>query len=143
MHAGVRDDQVKPDAGNPHVRFEEGGGRRLACTSATLPDKNSEVAVSLTIIVRDEEKNLPACLSSVAGLFDEIVVVDTGSKDRTREIAQEFGARVFDFVWIDDFAAARNAAARVAPHPAFGPTPQAGFPPLPAGEGSKAPTLRK
>ena len=38
------------------------------------------------------------------------MVVDTGSKDRTREIAQEFGARVFDFVWVDDFAAARNAA---------------------------------
>ena len=46
----------------------------------------------------------------MAGLFDEIVVVDTGSKDRTREIAREFGARVFDFVWVDDFAAARNAA---------------------------------
>ncbi len=46
----------------------------------------------------------------MAGLFDEIVVVDTGSKDRTREIAGEFGARVFDFVWVDDFAAARNAA---------------------------------
>ena len=46
----------------------------------------------------------------MAGLFDEIVVVDTGSRDRTREIAQEFGARVFDFVWVDDFAAARNAA---------------------------------
>ncbi len=48
--------------------------------------------------------------SSVAGLFDEIVVVDTGSQDRTRETAREFGARVFDFVWVDDFAAARNAA---------------------------------
>ena len=46
----------------------------------------------------------------MAGLFDEIVVVDTGSTDRTREIAREFGARVFDFVWVDDFAAARNAA---------------------------------
>ena len=57
-----------------------------------------------------EERNLPHCLSSVAGLFDEIVVVDTGSTDRTAEIAREFGARVFDFVWIDDFAAARNAA---------------------------------
>ncbi len=44
-----------------------------------------------------------------SGLFDEIVVVDTGSKDRTREIAREFGARVLDFVWVDDFAAARNA----------------------------------
>src|SRR5208282_5293625 len=66
--------------------------------------------VSLTMIVRNEEANLPHCLGSVKGLFDEIVVVDTGSGDRTREIAREFGARVFDFVWVDDFAAARNAA---------------------------------
>ena len=68
------------------------------------------VRISLTMIVKNEEANLPHCLESVAGLFDEIVVVDTGSKDRTREIAREFGARVFDFVWVDDFAAARNAA---------------------------------
>uniref|UniRef100_UPI0013ED7980 glycosyltransferase n=1 Tax=Aquisphaera insulae TaxID=2712864 RepID=UPI0013ED7980 len=67
-------------------------------------------SVSLTMIVRDEEENLPTCLGSVAGLFDEIVVVDTGSRDRTAEIARGFGARVFDFVWVDDFAAARNAA---------------------------------
>jgi glycosyltransferase involved in cell wall biosynthesis len=66
--------------------------------------------VSLTMIVKDEQGNLPHCLGSVAGLFDEIVVVDTGSTDRTREIAREFGARVFDFVWVDDFAEARNAA---------------------------------
>ena len=58
------------------------------------------------MIVRDEEANLPHCLSSVSGLFDEIVVVDTGSTDRTREIAREFGARVFDFVCVNDFAAA-------------------------------------
>jgi glycosyltransferase involved in cell wall biosynthesis len=64
----------------------------------------------LTAIVRDEESNLPRCLESVRGLFDEIVVVDTGSRDRTIEIARSFGARVFDFVWVDDFAAARNAA---------------------------------
>jgi glycosyltransferase involved in cell wall biosynthesis len=44
----------------------------------------------------------------VADLVDEIVVVDTGSTDRTRGIAQRFGARVFDFPWVDDFAAARN-----------------------------------
>jgi glycosyltransferase involved in cell wall biosynthesis len=66
--------------------------------------------VSLTMIVRNEEHNLPACLSSAQGIFDEIVVVDTGSKDRTQEIARSFGARVFDFIWVDDFAAARNAA---------------------------------
>jgi GT2 family glycosyltransferase len=66
--------------------------------------------VTLTMIVRNEEGNLPSCLESVRGLFDEIVVVDTGSTDRTVEIARSFGARVFDFIWVDDFAAARNAA---------------------------------
>ena len=68
------------------------------------------VSVSLTMIVKNEEDNLPHCLASVAGLFDEIVVVDTGSTDRTKEIALGFGAKVFDFAWIDDFAAARNAS---------------------------------
>jgi tetratricopeptide (TPR) repeat protein len=70
--------------------------------------------VSLTMIVRDEEKDLPRSLESVRGVFDEIVVVDTGSKDRTIEIARSFGARVFDFVWVDDFGAARNAALALA-----------------------------
>src|SRR5271157_4235359 len=76
----------------------------------TRKNQEQSLTPSPHVIVRDEEKNLPACLSSVAGLFDEIVVVDTGSTDRTREIAREFGARVFDFVWLNDFAAARNAA---------------------------------
>jgi glycosyltransferase involved in cell wall biosynthesis len=49
-------------------------------------------------------------LESVRSLFDEIIIVDTGSADRTVEIARSFGARVFDFPWVDDFAAARNAA---------------------------------
>ncbi len=75
---------------------------------ASTPTRRARV--SLTMIVRNEEGNLPNCLASVAGVFDEIVVVDTGSTDRTREIAREFGARVFDFVWVNDFAAARNAA---------------------------------
>ena len=68
------------------------------------------VKVSLTMIVRDEEKNLPHCLESVRGVFDEIVVIDTGSTDRTREIAREFGAKVFNFPWVDSFSAARNEA---------------------------------
>jgi GT2 family glycosyltransferase len=70
----------------------------------------SAAKVSLTMIVRDEEKNLPHCLKSVEGVFDEIIIVDTGSIDRTVDIARSFGARVFDFVWVNDFAAARNAA---------------------------------
>jgi len=78
-----------------------GAGPRLCPKSAK---------VSLTMIVRNEQANLPHCLGSVNGLFDEIVVLDTGSTDCTRDIARAFGARVFDFVWVDDFAAARNAA---------------------------------
>jgi pentatricopeptide repeat protein len=66
--------------------------------------------VTLSLIVRNEEANLPACLSSAADLVDEIIVVDTGSTDGTRELAARLGARVFDFPWRDDFAAARNAS---------------------------------
>lgn len=65
---------------------------------------------SLCMIVRDEEAFLAACLKSVRGLVDELVVVDTGSRDKTREIARSFGARVVEREWTDDFSAARNAA---------------------------------
>jgi tetratricopeptide (TPR) repeat protein len=74
------------------------------------PEISCRARCSLTMIVRDEERNLPACLDSIAGLFDEIVIVDTGSLDATKEIAQSFGARVFDFPWVDSFSIARNFA---------------------------------
>ncbi len=68
--------------------------------------------ISLVMIVRDEARHLGRCLASVAGLAGEIVVVDTGSTDGTVEIARGFGARVFGFPWVDDFAAARNESLR-------------------------------
>jgi glycosyltransferase involved in cell wall biosynthesis len=68
--------------------------------------------VSLCLIAKNEETNLPACLPSVAGLVDEMIVVDTGSTDRTKEVAAQLGARVFDFTWVDSFAAARNESLR-------------------------------
>lgn len=68
--------------------------------------------VSLCVIARNEEARLPRCLGSAADLVQDIVVVDTGSTDRTREVAARFGARVSDFPWCDDFAAARNEALR-------------------------------
>lgn len=61
------------------------------------------------MIVKDEEELLPHCLASVQGAVDEIIVVDTGSSDRSAEIAQQYGALVVGFEWCDDFAAARNA----------------------------------
>lgn len=67
-------------------------------------------AISLCMIVRNEEKVLERCLSCVRGFADEIIIVDTGSLDRTKEIAYSFTDKVYDFTWIDDFAAARNFA---------------------------------
>jgi len=80
------------------------------------PDERHKAAepkrptLSLCMIVRDEAAMLGECLESAAGLADEIVVVDTGSEDGTREIARSYGARVIRFVWRDDFSAARNAS---------------------------------
>lgn len=66
--------------------------------------------VSLCMIVRDERENLSECLQGVAGLFDETIVVDTGSADGTPEAARQLGAQVFEFAWRDDFGAARSEA---------------------------------
>lgn len=66
--------------------------------------------LSLSMIVKNEEVALPRCLESVKGVVDEIVVLDTGSSDRTLDIARDFGTQVHSFDWCDDFAAARNQA---------------------------------
>ena len=64
--------------------------------------------VSACMIVRDEERLLPGCLESICDWVDEIIVVDTGSTDRTVEVARRYDVRVFEIEWNDDFSAARN-----------------------------------
>lgn len=66
--------------------------------------------ISLCMIVRDEEDVLGRCLESAGDLVDEIIIVDTGSVDRTKEIAWQYTDKIYDFAWTDDFAAARNYA---------------------------------
>lgn len=67
------------------------------------------ITVSLCMIVKNEEEVLGRCLGSLAHLVDEIIIMDTGSTDATKAIAEKYGAKIFDFIWVDDFAAARNA----------------------------------
>ncbi|WP_066632951.1 TPR domain-containing glycosyltransferase [Desulfolucanica intricata] len=70
--------------------------------------------ISLCMIVRNEAGNLRRCLASVTGAVDEIIIVDTGSTDNTREIALEFGAQVHSFPWNENFSDARNTSLEMA-----------------------------
>jgi len=89
----------------------ESAGSECSCSALSAPLREA-LGVSLCMIVRNEEHNLAACLESTGDLFAEKIIVDTGSADRTKEIAAGFGARVFDFAWVDSFATARNECLR-------------------------------
>ncbi len=71
---------------------------------------NSSRKISLSMIVKNEEKYLRGCLESVKGIVDELVIVDTGSNDNTLKIAEEFGAKLYNYEWSNDFSEARNYA---------------------------------
>ncbi|MFJ3387589.1 glycosyltransferase [Lysinibacillus sp. NPDC086135] len=68
------------------------------------------VTISLCMIVKNEEEVLGRCLQSVKHIVDEIIIVDTGSTDDTKEIAKKFDAKIYDFEWCNDFSKARNYA---------------------------------
>ena len=68
------------------------------------------ISISLCMIVKDEEKVLARCLDSVKDAVDEIIIVDTGSRDGTKEVAGGYTGYIYDFPWQDDFSAARNEA---------------------------------
>lgn len=79
-------------------------------------ERNSMPDISLCMIVKDEEKNIEKCLESVKYLADEIIIADTGSSDRTKEIALKYTNRVFDYKWDNDFSKARNFSISQAKH---------------------------
>lgn len=72
------------------------------------------ITISLCMIVKNEEQVLARCLDSIKDLMDEIIIVDTGSTDRTKEIARKYTDKIYDFEWIDDFSAARNESFKYA-----------------------------
>lgn len=78
------------------------------------PEPGVGIKISACLITKNEENNLAKCFDSLQGVVDEIVVVDTGSADKTVEIAQRYGATIGWFDWINDFSAARNHALSLA-----------------------------
>lgn len=79
-----------------------------------LAERVQQAEISLCMIVRDEERVLGDCLASARPYFTQIVVVDTGSKDRTMDIARSHGAEVYQMVWPDSFSVARNKSLKFA-----------------------------
>lgn len=71
-------------------------------------DKQSMVTISLCMIVKNEERVLARCLDSIRDLMDEIIIVDTGSEDRTKEIAAKYTDKLYDYSWTGNFSEARN-----------------------------------
>ena len=68
------------------------------------------ISISMCMIVKNEQNILARCLDSYAGTYDELIIVDTGSTDNTKEIAARYTDKIYDFEWTNDFSAARNFA---------------------------------
>lgn len=90
---------------------EKGGKILSEKVDAVFEKEVPMITISLCMIVKNEEDVLARCLDSVADLVEELIIVDTGSTDRTMEIAKSYPkVKLYEFAWIDDFAAARNFA---------------------------------
>lgn len=84
--------------------------QKIGPLSVDPKKKKAGTSVSLCMIVKNEEKNLPRCLLSLKPIVDEIIIVDTGSTDRSRNLAKLFGAKVLEQPWNGDFSTARNVS---------------------------------
>ncbi|MEQ1933803.1 MAG: glycosyltransferase, partial [Fimbriimonadaceae bacterium] len=95
-------------------KIEDREADALAKRVPGTPTPGIGAKLSACLIVKDEEKQLDRCLNSLKGVCDEIVVVDTGSSDKTIDIAKKHAAVIGHFDWCDDFSAARNASLELA-----------------------------
>jgi len=95
-----------PPSGNASSQF------RIFDLDVEPKEPDNRPAISVCMIVKNEESNLRPCIESLGDLATETIVLDTGSTDRTVEIANQLGAQVHSFPWIGDFAAARNESIR-------------------------------
>lgn len=100
--------------GRPTTEAETCSAAQLQAFLRAHPQLPHPASLAVCLIVRDEEQALARCLASVEELAAELIVVDTGSQDRTVEIARARGARVIEWAWRDDFAAARNVSLEAA-----------------------------
>lgn len=101
------DPMAAPNGANPKFLLDESADGGLLLRTA-------DVKLSLCMIVRDNERTIRPALESIRPWVDEMIVVDTGSTDRTPDICRELGARVEHFKWCHDFSAARNASLKYA-----------------------------
>jgi O-antigen biosynthesis protein len=101
----AHDSVMNPRVSRPRPQFVITQG-----TGDGLLLEPNQVKLSVCLIVRDNENTIRPCLESIRPWVDEMVVIDTGSTDRTPTICEEFGARVFHWAWQDSFAAARNVS---------------------------------
>ena len=97
-------------AERPPAKRPEPNGRPKLNDQQYLVASASRPKVSLCMIVKNEERNLPACLGPLRSVVDEMIVLDTGSTDNTRTAARSLGAQLFEMPWSDSFAIARNAS---------------------------------
>ena len=71
------------------------------------------IPISVCVIAKNEEKNIEKCLAPLVPYNFEIILVDTGSTDRTKEIARKYTDQIYDFEWVNDFSAARNFSLKI------------------------------
>jgi len=114
MPIHVRSKRSAPRKADPPAGAARNGGLLFGLPQAPAERHQLPPGISLCMIVKNEERFLEQCLNSVADVVDETIVVDTGSTDRTVEIARRFGATVIRREWRDDFGWARNQALEAA-----------------------------